>query len=98
MRIDKRSYPKHVELLRKLGPGWKLQRIDGEVCVYRDLGNGYDIEISGVGSASNEVTIYVWDISGGDNYTATIVHIEREVHRSRIKSFCEELLERYGKS
>lgn len=30
-----------------LGPDYSTEFIDGELCIYRDLGNGFDIEISG---------------------------------------------------
>ena len=98
MAIDKRKYPKHAALVRELGPEWKLQMIDVEICVCRNLGNGYDIEISGVGSTRNEVMIYVWDISEGLNLGAVIVHIEHDVPRKSIKAVCEELVERYGEN
>lgn len=47
-------------LLRELGAKWKLQVIDLELCVYRDLGN-YDIEVSCVnGMKRSKINIYVW--------------------------------------
>ena len=46
------------ELLTHLGPNYESRIIDGEPCVYRDLGD-YDIEISG-GSYRRPFYIFVW--------------------------------------
>jgi hypothetical protein len=46
------------ELLSRLGSNYEARIIDGEPCVYRDLGD-YDIEISG-GSSRHPFYVYVW--------------------------------------
>ena len=46
------------ELLSRLGSNYEARIIDGEPCVYRDLGD-YDIEISG-GSYRRPFYIFVW--------------------------------------
>ena len=46
------------ELLSRLGTNYEARIIDGEPCVYRDLGD-YDIEISG-GSCRRPFYIFVW--------------------------------------
>ena len=48
-------------MLRELGPAWRIQVIDLEPCVYRDLGK-HDIEVSAVhGLKGSKISIYVWD-------------------------------------
>ncbi len=50
------------KLCQKLGPAYSVRVIDCENVIYRDLGNGYDIEISGLDNNRKSVnaTIYVW--------------------------------------
>ena len=60
MTIDKNIHlcPLKKKLLSRLGPNYAASIIDGEPCVYRDLGD-YDIEISG-GSYRRPFYIFVW--------------------------------------
>lgn len=48
--------------LELLGSEYCEKIIDLERCIYRDLGNGYDIEISGLDNKKQnpKVTIYLW--------------------------------------
>lgn len=50
------------ELCKKLGSEYRITDIDLERVVYRDFGNGYDVEISGVNtsSLSKKARIYLW--------------------------------------
>lgn len=50
------------EDLELLGAKYCEKVIDLERCVYRDFGNGYDIEISGLDNKKRnpKVTIYLW--------------------------------------
>lgn len=55
---------KHLrEVLKFLGPEYTAKIIDGEDCVYRDLENGYDIEISGCSRKPYHMVIFVWELS-----------------------------------
>lgn len=47
-----------------LGQQYTLMLIDEEWCLYRDLGNGYDIEInlSSIRKASINATVKVWQV------------------------------------
>lgn len=46
-----------------LGDEYRTQLIDFEECIYRNLGNGFDIEVSGVSSKhERSLTVYVWDM------------------------------------
>lgn len=63
------------ELCEHLGKEYSIKVIDLEQCIHRDLGNGYDIEISGVNNNRTimNVTVYVWDIKNGNGPAAKIV-------------------------
>ena len=54
-------------LCEKCGTGYTLKTIDFERCIYRNLGNGYDMEISLVSDRHKRASIYVWwkDPEGG---------------------------------
>ncbi|MBE3570852.1 MAG: hypothetical protein IMW92_12300 [Bacillales bacterium] len=47
------------EVLKVLGKEYTVKNIDGEDCVYRDLGE-YDIEISGCDEKRKPFSVYVW--------------------------------------
>lgn len=54
------------ELCDSLGGDYKVQDIDLETCIYRDFGNGFDVEISGVyipqARRRKQLSIYgVWE-------------------------------------
>lgn len=50
------------EIAKELGDKYCLKVIDCEWCVYRDLKNGYDIEVSGLNNRRKTMnaTVYVW--------------------------------------
>lgn len=50
------------ELCRKLGSEYQIIRIDLEKVIYRDFGNGFNVEISGTHTARKDklATIYLW--------------------------------------
>lgn len=47
------------ELLEFLGPGYELKTIDDELCIYRKLKPGYNIEISGTAKRNAKINVYV---------------------------------------
>ena len=54
---------KHIkELCKALGSEYRITDIDLERVIYRDFGNGYDVEISGMNTSSNrkKARIYLW--------------------------------------
>lgn len=57
-----------VEANEFLGNDYLIRYVDGEPCIYRDLGNGYDIEVSHVAKPTKEngycYSIYVWTNNG----------------------------------
>ena len=50
------------KLCRSLGEQYRIMDIDLERVIYRDFGNGYDVEISGVNTSSTKkkANIYLW--------------------------------------
>lgn len=54
---------KHLrELCHALGSGYHIRLFDGEQVIYRDFGNGYDLEISGMNTSSlrKKAILYLW--------------------------------------
>ena len=52
---------KTVDIIRDyLGDPYVVTTIDQEAVVYRNLGNGYDFEVSGAHSLNGPFTLYVW--------------------------------------
>ena len=79
------------ELCDSLGGDYKVQDIDLETCIYRDFGNGFDVEISGVYTTSQKkkATIYLWCV--GEGHYFQIVRIANGVARDEIGKVVEEL-------
>ena len=50
------------KVLQYLGEPYSLNDIDCEEVIYRDLGNGYDFEISGVHGNNQHYSVYVWKL------------------------------------
>lgn len=50
------------EICAKLGDNYSVRLFDLEQVIYRDFGNGYDVEVSGLNHNRNEydAVIYVW--------------------------------------
>lgn len=48
-------------ICKKCGAGYTLAIIDLELCIYKDLGNGYEIEVSCVNSPKHPAWIYIWE-------------------------------------
>ena len=51
-------------LLEKLGDPYRVNRIDGASCIYRDFGD-YDVEICGGRTSRARFHIFVWKTKGG---------------------------------
>jgi len=79
-------------LCRELGKDYCIRTIDMERCIYRDFGNGFNVEVSGMRTSSmrKRANLYLWF---GDGYGAIIVRTVYRVERSAIGSVCDELLE-----
>lgn len=79
-------------LCRQLGKDYCIRTIDLERCIYRDFGNGFNVEVSGMHTSSTKkrATLYLWF---GDGSSAIIVRTVYNVEREAIGSVCDELLE-----
>lgn len=54
---------KKIQLLRDfLGDPYSITTIDMEEVIYRDLGNGFDFEVSGIKAGSETYSLYVWKL------------------------------------
>lgn len=91
---------KMKRILDILGEPYEAKPIDWEMCIYRDLKNGYDVEVSGInhperGKICNFVA--VWDVTNGKNYCARTVEYVRDIKSlPELKSILDGLCEKYG--
>ena len=78
-----------------LGPEYTIKTIDLEECLYRDFGNGFNVEISGCsdGRSKRGATLYLW--FGDTMFNCVIVETISNVNRTAddIDAACEELYE-----
>ena len=71
------------EALSYLGSPYKTKVIDMELCLYRDLGNGRDIEVSGLRSAAqrgrvcNFICVWAWPGTGNERGALEYVRSHR---------------------
>jgi len=74
-------------LCESLGDKYSIKAIDLERVIYRDLGNGYDIEVSGMNTSSQrkKATIYLW------RNRKVIVRGLKGVPQDSIDKYVEEL-------
>ena len=83
-------------LAKKLGKEYRVTIIDYEKVIYRDFGNGFNVEISGMYTTSKKkkATLYLWD---GETIGARVVKIVSDVAQDDIGKEVEILYE-YSKS
>ena len=85
--------PSLKELKLALGDRYRILSIDWEKCLYRDFGNGFNVEISGCSRANRKgpATLYLW--FGEHAYNWLIVKTVHDVGRSAeaISEAVEEL-------
>ena len=95
--------PSLKELKQALGDQYQICYIDMEKCLYRDFGNGFNVEVSGVSRANKNgpATLYLW--FGTTAPACIIVKTMCSVGRSakeigtaveELFSFSEELIRR----
>jgi len=75
------------QLCEELGPHYYIQVIDMEQVIYRDFGNGYNVEVSGINTTSTKklATIYLW---AGNRRIIKTLH---DIQQSEIGARVEEL-------
>lgn len=77
-----------------MGVPYCIKTIDLEKCLYRDFGNGFDVEVSGLCSMrKNAVTVYIWQVGGGLQIVERISGIGS---LAELKSVLDGLTKRYG--
>ena len=81
---------KQNALCKSLGPDYRIRTIDLERCIYRDFGNGFDVEVSGTHTTSERktATIYLWYMP-----ERMIVRRVDNVNRNDIGKVVDELYE-----
>ncbi len=79
-------------LCKSLGKEYRVCTIDFEPVIYRDFGNGFNVEISGVYTTSKtkKATLYLW--YGEEQPECLIVKTVRDVQRDEIADAVEGLL------
>ena len=70
------------QLQKQLGAEYRIYTIDLERCLYRDFGNGFNVEISGANSRrkGQKLTLYLW--YGDKAPSCIIVKTVRDVERT----------------
>ncbi len=78
-------------LCNRLGSDYCIREIDLEPVIYRDYGNGFNVEVSGVYTAgtNKKATIYLWH--GERQPECIIVKTVRDVSREDIAKTVDEL-------
>ena len=92
MKQPRSNYKKRM--LEALGTPWTMKVIDGENCIYQNLGD-YEISISGGQQRTSLFHIYVWKKS--PIYTVVERHLNLNSHRDDIPAICSELVQRYAR-
>lgn len=79
-------------LCKELGKEYSVTMIDFEKVIYRDFGNGFNVEISGMYTTSKrrKAILYLWYGNRAPN--CTIVKTVRNVDRADIGAVTEKLL------
>lgn len=88
--FEARKPTKHIkELCAALGSQYEIRVIDFEQVIYRDFGNGFNVEISGVNhnSSKRNAWIYMWR---GHSFTMFIC---RDIPQDALGAKVEELLQ-----
>ena len=82
----KRDYAQD-KLCREIGNGCRILRVDEERCIYRDFGNGFNVEVSGTHTTSKrrKAVIFLWY---GSAFTVTCI---KEVPFSEIGNVINRL-------
>ncbi len=81
------------ETCKALGKDYTIRVIDLENVIYRDLGNGYDFEVSNIDNRkkSFEPVLYIWD-----NRKPHIVETISDIHSvEELKSVLDQSVKKY---
>lgn len=87
------------ELLKFLGPEYSIKTIDGESCLYRKINSSYDIEISGTTRKNRPISVFVWDITKGEDFAASIVEKHFDISDwASLKTLLDTIIQKYRDS
>jgi len=81
------------EALSYLGSDYTTKVIDGELCLYRNLGNGRDIEVSGLrseaqrGRICNYICVWAWP--GTENEKGTLEYVRGDDGSGRLRNLAD---------
>lgn len=77
-----------------LGEKYEIMMIDLERCIYRNFGNRFEVEVSGVHTTKQhkKATIYLWCMDEANDHGYIIKKVS-DVPRNRIGKTVEELYE-----
>lgn len=82
------------ELCGECGKDYVLKTIDCEKCIYKDLDNGYDIEVSCISNRWKRASIYVWFKYPTGEYK--VVERKHDVLHSDLPGTLKEIERRYS--
>lgn len=91
----KNSGKKIKSILEELGTNYEIKVIDAEQCIYRNLQNGFDIEVSGLNNQKQafKADIYVWDCRNGSRI---VDRVQNVTSLNELKEKLEELSVKYS--
>ena len=83
------------QLCRELGPEYIIRELDLERVIYRDFGNGYNVEISAANTSSKRkpVNLYLW--RGEDRKIRSRLRVPQDkIHEEveKLRAFTETIL------
>ncbi len=83
------------QLCRELGPEYIIRELDLERVIYRDFGNGYNVEISAANTSSKRkpVNLYLW--RGEDRKIGSRLRVPQDkIHEEveKLRAFTETIL------
>lgn len=84
------------KIAKELGPLYSVKTIDFERCVYRNLGNGVDFEVSGLGRKHKmDCALFIWGPRDGGRYWGIIEQILHIKSMAELKTVLENAADKY---
>lgn len=84
-----------TEICKSLGSDYEIKVVDLEDCIYRNLNNGFDFEISGTQRRLGKIScsLYIWEVSV-NTQIVEIVHFVK-VSIDELRNELEKLANKY---
>lgn len=82
------------DICTELGESYIIKVIDLENVIYRDLGNGFDLEISGLDNQkkSFNATLFIWETKSNVHVVETISDIKS---LDELKNYLSSIVDKY---